>query len=116
MSPLTPEQSKLAADNYPLVLFAVRRLWTDPTISLLEDDAIGEGYLALVKAVRAFDPNKISPKTGKRVKFSTYAMPTIYSNVKSAAKRWRRKTFVPDLKLLCRTNRGRVGENRIEMD
>lgn len=110
MSPLTAEQSKLVADNYPLVLFAVRRLWRiDPEASLLEGDAIGEGYLALIKAVRKFNPER-------GVKFNTYAMRAIYSNVRQAARRWRRKTFVPDMNLLCRQYRGRVGVNRVEKD
>lgn len=96
MPPLTDEQSQLAADNFPLVLFAIRQLWRrNPIVSLLEDDAIGEGFLALVKAARAFKPER-------GVKFNTYAMRTINNEVRKAAARWNRKTFKPDTKLLVR--------------
>lgn len=117
MSPLTPEQSELVADNYPLVLYAVRKLWrSNLSVSLLGTEAIGEGYLALVKAARTFKPEWISPKTGKRVKFNTYALRAIYSNVKVAAKRWGRKTFVPDMGLLYRQLRARTRTNKVEAD
>ncbi len=100
MPPLTAEQSQLAADNFPLVLFAVRQLWrVNPMVSLLEDDAIGEGYLALVKAARIFNP-------ARGIKFSTYAMRAIKTEVAHAAERWSRKTFVPDLKHLYRQLNG----------
>lgn len=99
MTPLTAEQRQLAADNFPLVLFAVRQLWPNPVVSMLEDDAIGEGYLALVRAARAFDPKR-------GIKFSSYAMPAISRQVYNAANRWRRKTFVPDIKMLIRVSQG----------
>lgn len=118
MSPLTAEQQQLVADNYPLVLYIVRRMWSKYSyVSSLGSNAIDEGYLALVKAARAFDPNKISRKTGNRVKFGTYALRTIHTEVLVAARKWRRDTFVPDLDLLHRQYRGRVGVvNKIEMD
>ncbi len=99
MTPLTAEQRQLAADNFPLVLFAVRKLWLNPMVSELEDDAIGEGFLALVRAARAFDPKR-------GIKFSSYAMPAISRQVHNAASRWKRKTFIPDLKMLIRVSQG----------
>jgi len=107
MSPLTAGQRQLVADNYPLVLYAVNRLWLNRSVSLLGDDAIGEGCLAICKAARSFDPSK-------GVKFSTYAMRAIWHEIHKAAKQWKKKTFLPEFGMLHRRYRGQVGTNKID--
>jgi len=75
---LTKRQQQLAADNVGLVYRFARqyahRLGLDP------DEAVSDGMMALLRAVRTFDPNR-----GYR--FSTYATRAIIRAVYSTRKR-----------------------------
>ena len=72
---LTPEQQKLASDNLNLARKEAWRLerTTGIEYSTLESVA----FEGLCKAANRYDPNRPHPVTGKSMKFSSLATPTI---------------------------------------
>lgn len=72
-------QQELVESCIPLVSWIAKRLYpkknNDSTIRAAGtfEDLVAEGHLALCRAARGFDPARLSPKTGKPVRFATYA-------------------------------------------
>lgn len=76
---MTPEEQKLAADNLNL---ARREAWraqrtTGIEYSILESAA----FEGLCKAAHRYDPERPHPVTGKSMKFSSLAVPTIRGEI-----------------------------------
>ena len=76
---MTPEEQKLAADNLNL---ARREAWraqrtTGIEYSILESAA----FEGLCKAAHRYDPDRPHPVTGKSMKFSSLAVPTIRGEI-----------------------------------
>ena len=81
LTPLTSEQSALAAANVGLVFFTVRKMARRyPSVRRVEDEALTESFVALVRAARGYDPAKGA--------FSTYATACIWSAVTHFIRRW----------------------------
>lgn len=80
---LTPEQRELAAKNFKLVPFMVRRYWDgqakDPSVM---DALVSAGSLGLAKAARSYRPEVTMPDGQvRRIKFSTWACRLIFQHV-----------------------------------
>lgn len=88
-TPLTVRQRHLAACNVGLVFTVVFELvHSDSVVTCLgEDDAVGEGMLALCKAARGFRRGRVGRK-GRETRFSDYAGRAIKTEVRRAATRW----------------------------
>jgi RNA polymerase sigma factor (sigma-70 family) len=72
------EAERLVDENQGLVHHMLRQRWNVPggrqrLARVGEDRALQEGYLALWRAAEDYDPGYVSPRTGRGVKFNTYA-------------------------------------------
>ncbi len=93
-SPLTPSQRSLAAAHVGLV-YTIVRSWLaqgDRAVIVLgEDDAIGEGLLALCVAARGFRREQADgTPEGEAKRFRGYVRSVLWSKVCQAAERWSR--------------------------
>jgi RNA polymerase sigma factor (sigma-70 family) len=76
-TPLDPEQARLAAENFPLALYAVRRF--RPEDAAPDDEILSAAVYGLILAARGYQLS-----SGR--KFSTYAIPTIRRSMERAAR------------------------------
>ncbi len=94
-TPLTPEQSALAARNVPLVRYVVRSLRKHGGVRRLGfDEAIAVGCLALVKAARRYDRSRSYDAKG----FAAYACVAIRQAIYQAANSFLKLVSLPPSK------------------
>ena len=93
LTPLTDEQSSLAAANVGLVFSVVPPMvrFESSVAALGHDQALSEGFLGLLKAARGYNPKRSRDAKG----FAAYACPSIRSEVRRAALKWSRLARLP---------------------
>ena len=93
-TPLTDAQAELAARNVRLVFVLAKRMVRDEECvrHLGHDQAVSDGFLALLKAARQYDSRRSRDANG----FAAYACRAIRTEVRRAAVRWSRLARLPE--------------------